>query len=908
MSLLFNPIKNRWFNTYNAKSEIGKIFKGKYSDFDDPTYLTFKIEFGDWGSSILDRNALKLGITTFNALKSDYDALPIGLLNCPAPGDPDEQMWQTSANIDSSVFNNANIYSAFKYLRSRNEDTRAEYLYYFVNGLLEIQKETPYIFKKISGIDQLDQFDPKAGQRLKTPAKITLDCYEGLNLKIRTLMELYRKAAWDDVYQRWIIPENLREFKMIIYIFERRTFQEDALNGDIPVKAYECCPCEFEIKPQYKGDYDGAYQSGGEESTQISITVKNVKTFFKNGLLNNTLDTIYLNKGVDNNSNLDKKLDTLMIYDLVETVERYSNIYANSEDNIGSLRNLTINGARALFLNKNILLENEDLSPNVQKTGWRFTLVNGLKFDKSKSFFGNLGANIMNVITGTRRWILATDTNNNLVTNNIWNNIMNYLLPPDDRYIPVSVAADIRNSNIYNLYADERFIGTQNMLHNHPQVRQTGNENIISIEGEREPDNLPITNIEGEREPADQQYLELGEPREYSNDLILEMNEPRTPDELPISGLGNPRIPDSIPFTELSSYRQIAELQFAEMNDPREITLEDFYNLDKTRESEQLPFTKMGDPREIINQKYIEMNPERKPDNIPFGKMNNPREIAELQYIKLNSPRKHIEGIENLYMIARHIPEFKDFKMDDYRKLSPEEIRNLSDLVARLVPTFSADKSLLEARVREAKTIIDKGFTDADNNQKKIENDSIDALKKNTVLTSLENSDTSDSLAKQRQAIKDFTADFAQNSDKIKHDMVDSILNLKDKLRDLTLDNIRKLPDIDIVKLEPSEKDNKQEVLLSIEDIRQIENNIKLIGLEEKTLRELSFQTIVNLQQELENNITVTNNMQGLTNLVERDVQNSIKQEKPKERKKLGQKMMNLDGPVRKVDKETIIY
>jgi len=55
---------------------------------------------------------------------------------------------------------------------------------------------------------------------------------------------------------------------MIIYVFERRIFHkvghandadspghkdimefiyDDKLNGDIPVKAYECCPCEFDI-------------------------------------------------------------------------------------------------------------------------------------------------------------------------------------------------------------------------------------------------------------------------------------------------------------------------------------------------------------------------------------------------------------------------------------------------------------------------------------------------------------------------------------------------------------------------------------------------------------------------------------------------------------------------------------
>jgi hypothetical protein len=43
-------------------------------------------------------------------------------------------------------------------------------------------------------------------------------------LKVKTLLQLYRKAAWDDAWQRWILPENMRQFKMIIYVFERRMF------------------------------------------------------------------------------------------------------------------------------------------------------------------------------------------------------------------------------------------------------------------------------------------------------------------------------------------------------------------------------------------------------------------------------------------------------------------------------------------------------------------------------------------------------------------------------------------------------------------------------------------------------------------------------------------------------------
>ena len=147
--LLYNPIMNRWINSYDESVTNSIVFKEGY---DDPTYLGFKIEFGEWGASVLDQQTLNLGVTTFKANKADYDQLPIGLLNCPIKDNPDKAYWQTGANENAEIFNNADIYSAFAYLRSRNEDTRAEYLYYFVNGLMEIQKNTPFLFKNSKAI------------------------------------------------------------------------------------------------------------------------------------------------------------------------------------------------------------------------------------------------------------------------------------------------------------------------------------------------------------------------------------------------------------------------------------------------------------------------------------------------------------------------------------------------------------------------------------------------------------------------------------------------------------------------------------------------------------------------------------------------------------------------------------
>ena len=128
----------RWLYGADIDENINRksaIFKEGY---DDPTYMTFRIEFGDWGASVLDRSIIQTGTTVFRPTFNDYDALPIGLLNCPAPGNSDNAYWQSDSPEDYTNFNNTRMYSAFQYLRSRNEDTRAKYLYYFVNGLFEI--------------------------------------------------------------------------------------------------------------------------------------------------------------------------------------------------------------------------------------------------------------------------------------------------------------------------------------------------------------------------------------------------------------------------------------------------------------------------------------------------------------------------------------------------------------------------------------------------------------------------------------------------------------------------------------------------------------------------------------------------------------------------------------------------
>ena len=67
--------------------------------------------------------------------------------------------------------------------------------------------------------------NPTDGIRLKDGENIlTIKCLEGLDLKITQLLQLYKNVVWDEVYQRWMLPDMMRYFNMKIYISEIRLF------------------------------------------------------------------------------------------------------------------------------------------------------------------------------------------------------------------------------------------------------------------------------------------------------------------------------------------------------------------------------------------------------------------------------------------------------------------------------------------------------------------------------------------------------------------------------------------------------------------------------------------------------------------------------------------------------------
>lgn len=247
--------------------------------FEDPAHLTFKVEFGEWGASVCDDATIaakQSRMLSGNVNYADYDDMPMGLLDLNF-GDPQSP----SANQDT--------YSAYRYLRNRNEDRRSMFLKDFVEGLYTVQRDMPYLFRSINGLDKLTDFDAKRGQRLKD-VNIKLTCIsESIDLKMKTLMELYRKAAWNDVYQRYVLPDIMRYFKMIVYVFDARSLQMG--NGqfspdqeNFPIYAYELGPCEFVIDSRDTMELTQDYTAIKPNEPQITIKVHNVKTYSANKL------------------------------------------------------------------------------------------------------------------------------------------------------------------------------------------------------------------------------------------------------------------------------------------------------------------------------------------------------------------------------------------------------------------------------------------------------------------------------------------------------------------------------------------------------------------------------------------------------------------------------------------------
>ena len=151
---------------------------------------------------------------------------------------------------------------AVKSLREQyKEETKATQLEKFISTLTLINKEMPWYFKSISGIDtafDIDMLEPYLGGDDK---KLEIECNESINLAITGLMDLYREAVYNLDGWTQVLPENYKRFNMYVIVSEVRNIQtvknnksgkEVNINDEItadskPMFMFKYKSCKFDI-------------------------------------------------------------------------------------------------------------------------------------------------------------------------------------------------------------------------------------------------------------------------------------------------------------------------------------------------------------------------------------------------------------------------------------------------------------------------------------------------------------------------------------------------------------------------------------------------------------------------------------------------------------------------------------
>ena len=114
--------------------------------------------------------------------------------------------------------------SAYSYFIRTNQGSRAAMIKEFRTGFIQLLKEAPWYFTKVSGLGDIWKIAPGNSFRGKDK-KITIETEEAIDLKITYLMDLYRKATYDANWMRYALPENQRMFAMELVVAEVRPMQ-----------------------------------------------------------------------------------------------------------------------------------------------------------------------------------------------------------------------------------------------------------------------------------------------------------------------------------------------------------------------------------------------------------------------------------------------------------------------------------------------------------------------------------------------------------------------------------------------------------------------------------------------------------------------------------------------------------
>ena len=237
----------------------------KFDDLQDPTFLSFRIDFFPDGGYSLPTDAYSSG----------------GLFR------------EAAGEDGNNILNYAFYDSAAEYLKRIGAPSRQAALKKFKELLFDIQEKAPWYFQQVSGLSELFKIDKNINFRGKDKT-LTVECLESIDMRMTMLGDLYRFVAFD--FQNWreVLPINLRTFNMTIDVLEMRKFNT---TYGIIADALSSPPRPFKGEDKQKQLDDSARRNafGGPGSSLYAGAFGNLQNL--GGSINNALGGLFTNLG-----------------------------------------------------------------------------------------------------------------------------------------------------------------------------------------------------------------------------------------------------------------------------------------------------------------------------------------------------------------------------------------------------------------------------------------------------------------------------------------------------------------------------------------------------------------------------------------------------------------------------------
>lgn len=355
---------------YTAGASGGKLYKG----YQDPTYLSFVLMF--------------------------------------VPGSDNKNPNGLTAEFESPLFSQE---TEDYYTKLTNGDTKKyaeklQALKHFKTALFKINNEMPWYWQSLSGVDKFLQFDPLNPYWGGSEAALKISCMESINLTITGLMNLYRKAVFDEEKWCYVLPANLRKFSMWVYVKDLRpidtswnnetdmphnvditdvgmqfllTFCEfDIASGskavaDLSNIEYTAADQEISIKYERMNRVDGKYLTGVINDAEDSVKQNDINIPGVNKVSNKiSNDPFNLNKTVDSYK---QKFSKNGINDQFKAAQQ---VAKDQLINLGNKKKEEILGAITSTINDKIPSINNIIMNGVNKID-QATNVNGLLSPKA---------------------------------------------------------------------------------------------------------------------------------------------------------------------------------------------------------------------------------------------------------------------------------------------------------------------------------------------------------------------------------------------------------------------------------------------------------------------------------------------------------------------------------------------